>query len=67
MTPCLLLINSVKTYAGIMREQQLAREHEQTLRNIRAKESLEPSAKEVASTAAENAAKTKRRNRWDVG
>lgn len=64
----------VRTYADIMREQQLQRETDNTMRNIVEKKRMEAEAAAAgvalpASTAAPTAAApadSKRRNRWDT-
>lgn len=71
----------VRTYADTMREAALARERDNTLRNIEAKKKAEAEAAEAAAAAGATAvaqaaamqadpgaaAGQKRRNRWDAG
>ncbi|MQL80588.1 hypothetical protein Taro_013023 [Colocasia esculenta] len=54
---------SVRTYADVMREQALARQKEETLREIAKKKEEEKS--KAAAGAAEAVPAQKRRNRWD--
>jgi splicing factor 3B subunit 1 len=68
----------VRTYGDVMREAALARERDNTLRNIEAKKKAEAEAAEAAAAAgggtaaaavggdAAEAAGAKRRNRWDA-
>lgn len=70
---------SVRTYADVMREQQLARERDNTLQNIRDKQKREEEEANAALDAvptkasgiqlppppSQQAAGEKRRNRWD--
>ncbi len=61
----------VRTYADIMREQQIQREMENTMRNIAEKKKQE--AEQAAASGSAPAKATvpvvgeKRRNRWDQG
>jgi splicing factor 3B subunit 1 len=70
----------VRTYGDVMREAALARERDNTLRNIEAKKRAEAEAAEAAAAAGDGAAAgggdaaaaaaaagEKRKNRWDAG